>query len=139
MPVSPCWRRCCGLGDVLHGATVRVNHTVNNLRRALGKPYWPLTEHLKLNIGTSARYIEQFEQRAVTHALHLGYDGVICGHIHRANLRRIAGTLYGNSGDWVESCSALVESDRGVLELLRWPLAARAPHPGSAPLAADAA
>jgi len=137
--VLQCPRWLTRLGDVLHGATVRVNHTVNNLRRALGKPYWPLTERLKLNIGTSARYIEQFEQRAAAHALHLGYDGVICGHIHRANLRRIAGTLYGNSGDWVESCSALMESDRGVLELLRWPLAARAPHPASAALAAGAA
>jgi UDP-2,3-diacylglucosamine pyrophosphatase LpxH len=135
----PCPRWLTRVGDVLHGAMVQLNHTINNVRRALGKPYWPLTEHLKLNIGTSARYIEQFEQRAATHAQHLGYDGVICGHIHRANLRRIAGTLYGNSGDWVESCSALMESDRGVLELLRWPLAARAPHPASAALAAGAA
>jgi UDP-2,3-diacylglucosamine pyrophosphatase LpxH len=136
--VLQCPRWLAHLGDSLHGAALRVNHTVNNLRRAFGRPYWPLTERLKLSIGTSARYIEQFERQAATHAQHLGYDGVICGHIHRANLRRIAGTLYGNSGDWVESCSALVESERGVLELLRWPLAARALQPAAA-LAADAA
>jgi UDP-2,3-diacylglucosamine pyrophosphatase LpxH len=116
------------LGDALHGAMVRVSHSVNNVRRALGKPYWPLAERLKLSIGTSLRYIEQFEQHAAAHARHLGYDGVVCGHIHRANLCRIAGTLYGNTGDWVESCTALIESERGVLELLRWPRLRRAPQ-----------
>jgi len=127
------------LGDVLHGAMVQVSHTVNNVRRALGKPYWPLTERLKLGIGTSARYIEHFEQQAVEHARHLGYDGVVCGHIHRANLRHIAGTLYGNSGDWVESCSALIESERGALELLRWPRLAQARRPARTALAAGPA
>lgn len=127
------------LGDVLHGTMVSLSHTVNNLRRAVGKPYWPLTERLKLGIGTSARYIEQFEQQAVRHAQHLGYDGVVCGHIHRANLRRIDGTLYANSGDWVESCSALVESEQGTLELLRWPSIGRAARTARAALAADTA
>jgi len=85
------------------------------------------------------RYIEQFERLAAEHARAQGYDGVVCGHIHRANLRQIAGTLYGNTGDWVESCTALVESERGELELLRWPhpLAARAR--AAAPMVADAA
>ena len=119
--VLPCPAWLARLGDLLHGMTVGVSHGVNNLRRALGWQYWPLTEGLKLSIGTSARYIEQFEQQAVRHAQQLGYDGVICGHIHRANLRRIGETLYGNSGDWVESCTALMESHSGVLELLRWP------------------
>jgi UDP-2,3-diacylglucosamine pyrophosphatase LpxH len=127
------------LGDVLHGTMVCLSHTVNNVRRALGKPYWPLTERLKLGIGTSARYIEQFERQAVRHAQHLGYDGVVCGHIHRANLYRIDGTLYANSGDWVESCSALIESEHGALELLRWPCIARARQPARAALAADTA
>jgi UDP-2,3-diacylglucosamine pyrophosphatase LpxH len=119
MLTCPAW--LTRVGDVLHGVTVGVSHTVNNLRRALGRPYWPLTERIKLRIGSSARYIEQFERHAARHALQLGYDGVICGHIHRANLRRIGETLYGNSGDWVESCSALMESHSGALELLRWP------------------
>ena len=127
------------VGDVLHGAMVRISHTVNNVRRTLGKPYWPLTERLKLGIGTSARYIEQFERQAALHAQHLGYDGVVCGHIHRANLRHIDGTLYANSGDWVESCSALIESERGVLELLRWPLCSRTARVDRAAPVADAA
>jgi UDP-2,3-diacylglucosamine pyrophosphatase LpxH len=117
----PCPAWLSRLGDVVPGVAVGVSHTVNNVRRALGRPYWPLTESLKLSIGTSLRYIEQFERLAARHAQQLGYDGVICGHIHRANLRRIGETLYGNSGDWVESCSALMESESGALELLRWP------------------
>ena len=118
--VLPAPRWLTRLGDALHGVMVRVSHSVNNVRRALGKPYWPLAERLKLSIGTSLRYIEQFEQHAAAYARHLGYDGVVCGHIHRANLCHIAGTLYGNTGDWVESCSALIESARGELQLLRW-------------------
>jgi UDP-2,3-diacylglucosamine pyrophosphatase LpxH len=127
------------LGDALYTQVISLNYAVNNLRRALGRPYWPLAERMKLNIGTSLRFIEKFEQLAAEHAASAGYDGVVCGHIHRANLCRIAGTLYCNTGDWVESCSALIEREGGELELLRWPL----PHParlraGVAPLA-DAA
>jgi len=127
------------LGDMLHGLSVRLSHRVNNLRRALGKPYWPLTERLKLSLGVSARYIEQFEQLAAEHARSQGYDGVVCGHIHRANLRQIGSTLYGNTGDWVESCSALIESERGEMQLLRWPYALRPALGPATPLLADAA
>jgi UDP-2,3-diacylglucosamine pyrophosphatase LpxH len=109
------------LGDALHGATVMVSHKLNNLRRTFGRPYWPLAEHVKLSLSSSVRYIEQFEQLAAQHARAQGYDGVVCGHIHRPNLRRIGETLYANSGDWVESCSALIETDQGELALLRWP------------------
>ncbi len=127
------------LGDFMHARTVQVSHAVNNLRRALGKPYWALTEALKLGIATSARYIEHFEQVAASHTRAQGYDGVICGHIHRANLRQIDGISYANTGDWVESCSALIESDRGELELLRWPPAARRGALAAGALAAEAA
>ena len=127
------------LGDTLHGATVGFSHRLNNLRRACGQPYWALTERVKLSIGPSARYIEQFEQLAAAHARAAGYDGVICGHIHRANLRDIGGTVYGNTGDWVESCSALTESDRGELTLLRWPQLRHTPLIGAKRLLADVA
>jgi UDP-2,3-diacylglucosamine pyrophosphatase LpxH len=111
------------VGDFLHGTTVRLSHGVNNARRALGKPFWPFAERLKLRIGTSLRYIEEFERLAARHARAAGYDGVVCGHIHRANLVDIEGTLYCNTGDWVESCTALIESEQGELQLLRWPQA----------------
>jgi UDP-2,3-diacylglucosamine pyrophosphatase LpxH len=137
--VLPCPRWLTRLGDALHDATVMVSHRVNNLRRALGKPYWPLAERMKLSIGASVRYIEQFERLAAQHARTQGYDGVVCGHIHRANLRHIEGTLYGNTGDWVESCSALIETQQGELQLLRWPHAARPRLRPAEPLVADAA
>jgi UDP-2,3-diacylglucosamine pyrophosphatase LpxH len=109
------------LGDRMYDVGVMLSDCINNLRRALRLPYWPVAEHLKLSIGPSLRYINQFEQVAARHARAQGYDGVICGHIHRANLRPIEGTLYCNTGDWVESCSALIESSSGELKLLRWP------------------
>ncbi|MBV8404677.1 MAG: UDP-2,3-diacylglucosamine diphosphatase [Gammaproteobacteria bacterium] len=134
-----CPRWLSRLGDLLHGVMLGVNHQVNNVRRALGRPYFPLAERLKLSVGTSVRYIEQFEQLAARHAAMFGYDGVVCGHIHRANLRHIAGTLYCNTGDWVESCTALIESPRGQLELLRWHSPPPAPLRSTAPPVADAA
>ena len=79
------------------------------------------------------------ERLAARHARTQGYDGVVCRHIHRANLRHIEGTLYGNTGDWVESCSALIESEQGELQLLRWPHAARAALRPADRLVADAA
>ena len=127
------------LGDLLHGMMLSVNYQLNNVRRALGRPYWSLAERLKLSVGTSLRYIEQFEQLAACHAARFGYDGVVCGHIHRANLRHIDGTLYCNTGDWVESCTALIEDARGQLQLLRWPAARAARLRRAAEPVADAA
>ena len=135
----PCPRWLNHLGDALLGAAIMVSHRVNNLRRTLGKPYWPLAEQLKLSIRASVRYIEQFEQLAAEHARAQGFDGVVCGHIHRANLKRIGGTLYCNTGDWVESCSALIESECGELTLVRWPHEARRAQPAEPDLVADAA
>src|ERR1700730_11100547 len=73
--VVPCPRWLTRLGDALHDTTVMVSHRVNNVRRALGRPYWPLAERIKLSIGASVRYIEQFERLAARHARTQGYDG----------------------------------------------------------------
>jgi len=126
------------LGDAMYTATLALNHRVNDLRRALGRPYLPLAERLKLSIGTSVRFIQRFESIAVNHARSHGYDGIVCGHIHRARLCSIEGTMYCNTGDWVESCSALIEETSGELRLHRW--SQRAAHANrAAPLLADAA
>ncbi len=108
------------LGNALYDFTVLVNDRLNDVRRVLGKPYFPLAERLKLSVGRSLRYIERFEALAVRHAAAMGYDGILCGHIHRAKLERVDGTLYCNTGDWVETCSAVVEETTGELRLLRW-------------------
>ena len=109
------------VGDRLYEGTLLYNHRVNDLRHLFGLPYRPQTEKLKAAVGTSARFIRKFENVAAAQARAQGYDGVICGHIHRANLCRIEGIFYANTGDWVESCSALVETRAGEMQLLRWP------------------
>ncbi|HTV79027.1 MAG TPA: UDP-2,3-diacylglucosamine diphosphatase [Steroidobacteraceae bacterium] len=126
------------IGDRLYEGTLLYNHRVNALRHLFGLPYRPQTERLKGRIGTSARFIRRFETIAAGQAREQGYDGVICGHIHRANLCTIEGTVYANTGDWVESCSALVETRAGDLQLLRWPHGAVVSM-GVTPLVADAA
>jgi len=119
--IIPCAAWLTRAADALYYAVVTVSHGLNDLRRKLGKPYWPLVERIKLGIGASVRYIEDFERLAARHASAAGYDGIVCGHIHRANLCEIEGALYCNTGDWVESCSALIETLDGELQLLRWP------------------
>jgi UDP-2,3-diacylglucosamine pyrophosphatase LpxH len=127
------------LGDALYYVMVYANHAVNNVRRWMGKPYLPFVERIKLGIGPSLRYIERFEAVATNHARAEGYDGIICGHIHRANLRQIDGTVYCNTGDWVESCSALIETLDGELQLLRWPNGLSPARRPTTQLVADAA
>lgn len=113
------------LGNALYDFTVMANDRLNDVRRVLGRPYWPLAERLKLAVGKSLRYIEHYENTAIRHAAALGYDGILCGHIHRANLRQAGNILYCNTGDWVETCSAVIEDASGELQLLRWSHAGR--------------
>jgi len=127
------------LGDIVYETTLALNHRVNDVRLSLGRPYKSLLAHLKLALPTSARYIDKFEQSAARYASQQGFDGIICGHIHRPNLCRIGGTLYANTGDWVDSCSALIEDQRGELRLYRWPADARQSLRGAQPVLADAA
>jgi UDP-2,3-diacylglucosamine pyrophosphatase LpxH len=123
----------------LYYVVVAASDALNNARRRLGKSYWPFVERIKLNVGASVRYIERFEEVATSHARAEGYDGIVCGHIHRANLRQIDGTVYCNTGDWVESCSALIETLDGELQLLRWPNGRYPARRTTTQLVADAA
>ena len=90
------------------------------MRRRLGLPYWSLSACLKHKVKNAVEYISRFEEVVAREAEMRGVDGVVCGHIHHAEIRQIGGVLYLNDGDWVESCSALVEDARGHLEILRW-------------------
>jgi UDP-2,3-diacylglucosamine pyrophosphatase LpxH len=98
-----------------------------------------VVEQIKLGIGPSIRYIERLEQVAINHARAEGFDGIVCGHIHRANLRQSEGTVYCNTGDWVESCTALIETLDGELQLLRWPNVLYPARRATTRLVADAA
>jgi len=108
-----------GVGEAIYDFTIVLNDYLNDLRRLSRRSYWPLAARLKLTVQPSVRYIERFEEAAIAHAAARGFDGIICGHIHRPNLRRVGARVYCNTGDWVESCSALIEAADGGLHLWR--------------------
>jgi UDP-2,3-diacylglucosamine pyrophosphatase LpxH len=108
------------LGDNLYEITLRLNRHLNSLRARMGLPYWSLSQYLKNKVKTALNYVTEFEGAVAAEARKRGHDGVVCGHIHRAEMRMIDGTLYCNDGDWVESRSALVEHFDGRLEVIHW-------------------
>jgi UDP-2,3-diacylglucosamine pyrophosphatase LpxH len=108
------------VGDVAYGALMVLNRWVNAGRRRLGMPYWSLSKHAKAKVKNAVAFISRFEEVVAHAAGARGVDGVICGHIHTAEMRTIGGVGYYNDGDWVESCTALVEHGDGQLELLHW-------------------
>lgn len=108
------------LGDNAYNAAIAVNMWFNHVRKALGLPYWSLSAYLKHKVKNAVEYISKFEDAVVEEARRRGTDGVICGHIHTAEMRDMDGVMYCNDGDWVESCTALVEHNDGRLEILRW-------------------
>jgi len=108
------------LGSWAYQYLIGVNRIVNLVRRWFGKPYWSFSGAIKRKVKQTVRYVNKFEELLVAEAKRLGVDGVICGHIHQAALREAQGILYCNTGDWIESCTALVEHEDGSLELLRW-------------------
>ena len=108
------------LGSGAYSLVLQLNRWYNDLRRLLGLPYWSLSAYLKLRAKRAVQHIANFEAAVADEANHWDVDGVVCGHIHHAEMRRINGILYCNLGDWVESCTALVEHTDGRLEILRW-------------------
>ena len=108
------------LGDQAYTAALSVNRVFNLARRRLGYPYWSLSQWLKRQVKGAVGAIDRFEAAVAQHARSQGFDGVVCGHIHHAEMREIGGILYLNDGDWVESCTALVEHHDGRLELIDW-------------------
>jgi UDP-2,3-diacylglucosamine pyrophosphatase LpxH len=108
------------VGSHAYAAALRLNRYVNAVRQRLGYPYWSLAAFLKHKVKNAVKYIANFERALAMEARRRGVDGVICGHIHRAEITEIDGILYCNDGDWVESCTTLVEDFAGRLSLLRW-------------------
>jgi UDP-2,3-diacylglucosamine pyrophosphatase LpxH len=108
------------LGDWAYTAALVVNRWFNVARRRLGYPYWSLSAWLKRQVKEAVKAIDRFETALAQEARSRGFDGVVCGHIHHAEMREVQGVLYVNDGDWVESCTALVEHADGRLELVDW-------------------
>ena len=108
------------LGDWAYTAALVVNRWFNAARRRFGYPYWSLSAWLKRQVKEAVKAIDRFETALSGEARRRGFDGVVCGHIHHAEMREVGGVLYLNDGDWVESCTALVEHHDGRLELIDW-------------------
>ena len=106
-------------GDMGYDFLLNLNPIINFIRRRLGlKRYWSLSSQLKENLRQSLHFIEDYENISTQYVKHTGYDGVICGHIHRADIKSIEGVAYMNTGDWVESCTALVETFEGEWKII---------------------
>ena len=109
------------LGDTLYTFALTMNRMLNNIRIKLGYPYWSLSQFLKQQVKNAVNFILEFEHALINEAKHRGYDGVVCGHIHKAEIKEVDGLLYCNDGDWVESLTALVEHPCGKLDIVHWP------------------
>ena len=116
--VVQCARWLALLGDMAYEFTLKVNRWFNSLRARLGLPYWSLSRYLKLKVKRAVSYVSDFETAVANEARRRGLHGVVCGHIHHAEIRTIDGMLYCNDGDWVESLTALVEHANGRLEII---------------------
>jgi len=107
-------------GDWAYVTALNLNTGVNLVRRKLGLTYWSLSAWAKLKVKNAVNFIGKFEETLATEARRRKVDGVICGHIHHAANHRDWGIQYVNSGDWVESCTAVAEHHDGTFEVIRW-------------------
>ncbi|MBX9902724.1 MAG: UDP-2,3-diacylglucosamine diphosphatase [Burkholderiales bacterium] len=109
------------LGDISYTFLIHLNRGLSWLRRKLGvSGHWSLADYAKRNVLQAVSFISDFETAVARTAAQRGLDGVICGHIHTAAMRNIENITYINCGDWVDSCTAVVEHQDGRMELLRW-------------------
>ena len=108
------------LGDWAYTVMLTINHFFNIVRRKMGYSYWSLSAYLKHKVKNAVNFISDYEDTLSNEAKRRGFDGVICGHIHKAEIRQLDGVLYCNDGDWVESCTALVEDWDGKLSIIHW-------------------
>jgi UDP-2,3-diacylglucosamine pyrophosphatase LpxH len=126
------------LGDHGYEFALWLNQPLNWVRRHLGLGFWSLSAYLKYRVKSAVAFIGAFEEAVATEARRRGVNGVICGHIHHASNRTFAGIHYLNCGDWVESCTAIVETYDGELRLVTWRNRGLNGHAGAAPEAVSA-
>ena len=108
------------IGDIGYGLLLRTNNIVNLVRRKFGLGYWSLSAAVKRHVKLAVNFIGRYEDAVIKAVRARGVDGVVCGHIHHAELKQLQGVLYCNTGDWVESLTAVVEHNDGRIELLRF-------------------
>ncbi len=108
------------IGDIGYESLLWLNRIQNKLRAVLGFGHWSLSAFIKYRVKEAVSFISDYEENVIKEAKHLNVDGVLCGHIHHAEIREDGEIVYLNTGDWVESCTAIVEHHDGKLELIRW-------------------
>ena len=114
------------VGDRAYGFALWLNTWVNRVKRLWGGQYWSLSNWAKQQVKRAVNFISEYERVLADEARRRGFDGIVCGHIHRSCIRRIDGLEYINTGDWVESCTAVVEDADGTLRLIDWAAETRA-------------
>ena len=115
-----CARWLAFLGDKAYSVLLRLNVVLNAVRRRFKLPYWSLSAYLKKRVKNAVQFIGAYEEAVAHAARDCHVDGVVCGHIHSAEIRQIDDITYYNDGDWVESCTALVEAADGTISLVDW-------------------
>jgi UDP-2,3-diacylglucosamine pyrophosphatase LpxH len=108
------------LGDKAYDFVLSLNAKFNWVRHKFGFGYWSLSQFLKHRVKKAVDFMFKFEENLANYCKKRGFDGVICGHIHHAEIKEINGVMYMNDGDWVESCTALVEHHNGHWEIITW-------------------
>lgn len=108
------------IGDTVYDFVIWLNIRFNQVRSLFGMEYWSLSNFLKQNTKQALNYINKFEYHVAEYCQAHGYDGIICGHIHKAEIKNINGIVYMNDGDWVESRTALVEHTDGTWEIIEY-------------------
>lgn len=120
------------LGDQAYTLLLKANVVLNAVRRKFNLPYWSLSSYLKKRVKNAVQYIGQYEEVVAREALQRGVQGVVCGHIHCAEIRQFGAITYYNDGDWVESCTALTEAKDGTMSIIDWAAHVRAVSPKKA-------
>ena len=108
------------LGDIGYNFLLQMNHVVNWLRNHVFryKTHWSISKAVKSNIKSAVNFVSDFEKCLIKYGVDNGCNGCICGHIHVADLKTLDdGFVYMNSGDWVESCTGIIEFDDGSFEI----------------------
>ena len=123
------------LGSWIYRYVIGLNRMINAVRRLLGRPGWSLSGAIKRKVQQAVKHLANFEDLLIHEAKRQQVDGLVCGHTHQTDFRTVEGILYCNTGDWIESCSALVEHPDGSLEIIRWreelERAAQTPEPAA--------
>lgn len=108
------------LGDQAYTLLLKANIILNAVRRKFNMPYWSLSSYLKMRVKNAVQFIGKYEEVVAREAAQRGVEGVVCGHIHSAEIREFGSITYYNDGDWVESCTALTEAKDGTMSIINW-------------------